>query len=175
MLTLIHANISYLQQIQQLSRDTFFETFQAVNTPENMQLFLDAAYNIEKLSNELNDTNTRFYLLLADDEPAGYIKINFGDTQTEIKDKQGIEIERIYVLQKFQGRQFGKTLFEKAMDIAKHRGALFIWLGVWEHNLKAIQFYKKLGFQAISSHPFWLGNDKQTDIIMKLYLPQNAE
>lgn len=173
--TLIHANTNHLQQIQQLSRNTFFETFHTVNTPENMQSFLEAAYNTQKLSAELNDGSTAFYLLLDDDEPAGYIKINFGDTQTDIKDKDGIEIERIYVLQKFQGRQFGKILFEKAVEMAKQSHALFIWLGVWEHNQKAIQFYQKLGFQPIGSHPFWLGNDKQTDIIMKLYLPQNAE
>lgn len=40
-------------------------------------------------------------------------------------------------------------------------------LGVWEHNHRALRFYEKNGFIAFGTHIFQLGNDQQTDILMK--------
>ena len=96
--------------------------------------------------------------------------MNFGTAQTELQDNQGLEIERIYVLESFQGTKIGKALFEKTLHIAKEKNLNFIWLGVWENNLKAIQFYTKNGFVAFDTHQFVVGNDVQTDIMMKLFL-----
>jgi ribosomal protein S18 acetylase RimI-like enzyme len=42
------------------------------------------------------------------------------------------------------------------------------WLGVWEDNHRAIRFYEKNGFEKFDSHPFILGESKQTDLLMKL-------
>lgn len=59
-------------------------------------------------------------------------------------------------------------LYEKALQIAKHKNTAYIWLGVWEENPRAISFYKKNGFEAFDNHVFILGNEEQTDILMKL-------
>jgi ribosomal protein S18 acetylase RimI-like enzyme len=98
------------------------------------------------------------------------LKINFGDAQTELKDNKSVEIERIYVLQAFQGKKLGQALYEKAISIAKEMKVKYVWLGVWEQNHRALQFYKKNGFVQFDTHIFKLGNDEQTDIMMKLEL-----
>lgn len=170
---IIPATLYDVEQLQQIGRQTFLETFLGSNTQENMNKYLDEAFALTKLSAELNDTNTAFYFAKLNHTVIGYLKVNFGQSQTELQDKNAIEIERIYVLKEFHGKSVGQQLYSKSIQIAQQKKATYIWLGVWEENLKAISFYKKNGFIAFGSHIFELGNDKQTDIMMKLNLESN--
>lgn len=111
-----------------------------------------------------------FYFAKCDKKVIGYLKLNFGKSQTELKDDKAVEIERIYVLNNFHGKNVGQLLYNKAIEISKQKKAKYIWLGVWEENPRAINFYKKNGFVAFDKHLFKLGNDEQTDIMMKLKL-----
>jgi len=159
-----------IEQLQKIGRQTFYETFSAANSEENMSKYLDEEFSIEKLTTELKDNNSEFYFATLDDDVIGYLKLNFGQSQTEIKDDKAIEIERIYVLRSFHGKSVGQILYDRAMHIARLRNADFVWLGVWEENPRAINFYKKNGFVEFDKHVFKLGNDEQTDIMMKLQL-----
>lgn len=117
---------------------------------------------------ELNDKNAEFYFATLDNNVIGYLKLNFGQSQTELKDDKAVEIERIYVIKEFHGKKVGQVLYEKAINIAKQKNADYIWLGVWEENPRTISFYKKNGFIEFDKHIFKLGDDEQTDIMMKL-------
>lgn len=163
-------SLNEIKQLQQLSRQTFAETFSADNSEENMEAYLDNELSIEKLETELSGKNSEFYFAMLDTRVIGYLKINFGDAQTEIQDENALEIERIYVLQEFQGKNAGQLLYRKALDISRDRKLDYIWLGVWEKNIRAIRFYEKNGFTEFDKHIFKLGKDEQTDIMMKLQL-----
>jgi len=157
--------------LQEIGRRTFFETFAAGNTKENIKKYLDEAFSFEKLTAELDNKNSEFYFAKLDNNNViGYLKINFGQSQTELQDDKAVEIERIYVLKDFHGKNVGQLLFEKAIQIARQKKAEYVWLGVWEDNPRAINFYKKNGFLEFDRHIFKLGNDDQTDIMMKLKL-----
>ena len=162
--------LSDIDQLQNIGKQTFSETFSAGNTEENMKRYLEEGFSIEKLTAELNDKDSEFYFAALDNRVIGYLKLNFGQSQTELKDDKAIEIERIYVLKEFHGKKVGQLLYEKAMQIAKLTNADYVWLGVWEENPRAISFYKKNGFIEFGKHIFKLGNDEQTDIMMKLKL-----
>lgn len=157
-----------IKLLQTISRQTFSETFSAANSSEDMQKYLAGAFSVEKLTAELNDKNTEFYFARLHNQVIGYLKINTGASQTELHDENALEIERIYVLQQYHGKAVGQLLYEKAFLLARQIKARYVWLGVWEENHRAISFYKKNGFVAFSTHVFMLGNDAQTDIIMKL-------
>ncbi|WP_277015344.1 GNAT family N-acetyltransferase [Flavobacterium lindanitolerans] len=159
-----------IDQLQKIGRQTFFETFAESNTEENMKEYLEKSFSTEKLNSELNNPNSEFYFSLEEDTVIGYLKINFGASQTELKDDKALEIERIYVLKEFHGKKVGQLLYEKAIQIAKETKADYVWLGVWEENHRALAFYKKNGFVEFDRHIFRLGNDEQTDIMMKLQL-----
>jgi ribosomal protein S18 acetylase RimI-like enzyme len=58
-------------------------------------------------------------------------------------------------------------LFDKALQIAQSYSKTYLWLGVWEENTKAIAFYKKNGFVVFDTHIFRLGEEVQTDYLMK--------
>ncbi|KUO61412.1 MAG: GNAT family acetyltransferase [Gracilibacter sp. BRH_c7a] len=151
----------------EFSCKTFKDSFKHMNTPANMKVYLKQAYSIPKLHDELSNRNSDFYFLCIDEEISGYLKVNEDKAQTDIHDPQSLEIERIYLTKEFQGKGLGRILINKAIDIAKARNKIYVWLGVWEKNEKAIRFYKKNGFYIIGKHPFIVGNEEQTDFIMR--------
>jgi len=163
-------SISDLPQLQKIGKTTFAETFTEHNKKEDLEKYLNESFALDKLSAELANPNAAFYFAVLNEEVIGYLKINFGDAQTELKDNKAVEIERIYVLQAYHGKKIGQLLYNKAIEIAKEHQAHYVWLGVWEENHRALQFYKKNGFVPFDTHIFKLGNDEQTDIMMKLVL-----
>jgi ribosomal protein S18 acetylase RimI-like enzyme len=160
--------IDRIVELQLISRQTFYETFADGNTEANMTQYLDEGFSIAKLTSELNNPNSSFYFATSDGAIIGYLKLNVGSAQTEMQDENPLEIERIYVLKAYQGQGVGQLLYDKAIEIARQMSAAYVWLGVWEKNPRAISFYKKNGFVAFDTHIFILGNDRQTDIMMRL-------
>ncbi|CAD0008651.1 GNAT family N-acetyltransferase [Flavobacterium chungangense] len=163
-------SLEEITQLQEIGRQTFQETFSESNSEENMKSYLEEGFSNEKLTTELKDENSEFYFAMLDNKVIGYLKINFGASQTELKDNKALEIERIYVSKEFHGKSVGQLLYTKAIEIAKQQNSEYVWLGVWEENHRAINFYKKNGFIEFDKHIFKLGNDEQTDIMMKLKL-----
>ncbi len=153
--------------LRELSIRTYYEAFAHLNAPENMAAYLEEAFNVDKLTEELSESDSAFFFLYADDHLAGYLKLNEAPSQTDINDPASLEIERIYVASKFQGEGLGNYLMEQALTIAIKGKKKYIWLGVWEKNENAIRFYKKNGFYKAGTHTFVMGEDIQTDYIMR--------
>lgn len=164
---IIKASLTDVGLLQEISRKTFFDTFAEVNSEENMKNYLEHALSTEQLSSELANASSEFYFAFADDVLAGYLKLNAGDAQTEVQVEAALEVERIYVIKQMQGKGIGQALNDFAIHRAKQQGAKYIWLGVWENNPKAIDFYKKNGFVEFGQHIFPLGDDDQRDLLMK--------
>ncbi|WPO89291.1 GNAT family N-acetyltransferase [Chryseobacterium sp. HR92] len=160
-----------IADLQKIGKDTFFETFSESNSEENMANYLSEGFSEEKLIDELNKEGSEFYFAKIDGKVIGYLKLNTGLSQTELQDNAALEIERIYVLNAYHGKMIGQVLYEKALQRAEFLQAPYIWLGVWEENPKAIRFYEKNGFLVFDKHIFKLGDDEQTDIMMKKMLP----
>ncbi|MEC2112599.1 GNAT family N-acetyltransferase [Bacillus stercoris] len=155
-----------LQILQQLSIETFNDTFKDQNSPENMKAYLERAFNTKQLEKELSNMSSEFFFVYFDHEVAGYVKVNIDDAQSEEMGAESLEIERIYVKNNFQKHGLGKHLLNKAIEIALERNKKNIWLGVWEKNENAIAFYKKMGFVQTGAHSFYMGDEEQTDLIM---------
>ncbi|MBA9029016.1 GNAT family N-acetyltransferase [Peribacillus huizhouensis] len=155
-----------LQILQEISIETFNDTFKNQNSPENMKAYLERAFNSNQLEKELSNISSEFFFICFNKELAGYLKVNINDAQSEKMGDESLEIERIYIRYKFQRKGFGKYLINKAMEIALRQNKKIIWLGVWEKNKKAIDFYKKIGFVQTEAHSFYLGDEEQIDVIM---------
>ncbi len=170
MIRIRKATINDVYTLQTIGKETFLETFIDTNTQSDMENYLEKSFNIPQLATELNNPNSEFYFVENEHQVIGYLKVNVGTAQTENVLENSFEIQRIYVLASFHGQGIGYLLFEKAQELAKNKKADCIWLGVWEKNQKAIQFYEKIGFNIFDSHDFVLGTDVQTDVLMKLKL-----
>ena len=169
-LEIVPVGIDHLEDLQGIGRTTFKEAFSAENAEESLAKYLEEGFSRERLSSELNNKESQFYFAKMNGNILGYLKLNTGQAQTELKDAEGLEIERIYVLQAFLGKKVGQALYEKAITVAREMNMKYVWLGVWENNLRAIQFYSKNGFVAFDKHFFKLGDEEQTDLLMKKVL-----
>ena len=160
-------SIQDLDVLRAFSIKTYYQTFARHNPPEIMTAYLQDAFNEKKLCAELGNPNSTFYFLYQGEEIVGYLKVNETPAQTDINDKESLEIERFYLSSDFQGKGYGQLLMEQAINIAIERGKKYVWLGVWEHNERAKKFYAKNGFYKIGQHSFFMGDDEQTDYIMR--------
>lgn len=158
---------SALNDLQKISRSTFEETYAWYNTPKNMDFYLSVNFGETQLRRELNSKDCHFYLLRVNQEVAGYIKLNTGEAQTDNKLPSSVEVERIYVSSSFKSKGLGKLLMHQAFHFAKESNIETVWLGVWEHNAAAKEFYERLGFEVFGEHNFYLGDDKQLDYMLK--------
>jgi diamine N-acetyltransferase len=154
------------RNLQEISYETFNETFKHQNSPENMNAYLERAFNLKQLEEELSNISSQFFFVYFNNAVAGYLKVNTNDAQSEEMGDESLEIERIYIKNEFQKHGLGKYLLNKAIDIAMEHNKKKIWLGVWEKNDNAITFYKKMGFVQTGAHSFYMGNEEQTDFIM---------
>jgi ribosomal protein S18 acetylase RimI-like enzyme len=161
------AGINDAAAIAAISRKTFYDTFAAHNTPENMERFLNEQFTTPALIAEVGAEGNIFLAAFAGDEMVGYARLRDADNPPGLGDAPAIELARIYALQNTIGMGVGKVLMQKCVELAREKGRGILWLGVWEHNRRAIDFYSKWGFEKFSSHDFVLGDDVQTDWLMK--------
>jgi ribosomal protein S18 acetylase RimI-like enzyme len=151
--------------VETISKQTFFDTFHEQNTVEDMQLFLDEYFNLKTIKDEIANKANTLLLLYIEDRPVGYVKLT--ESNEVFEKMRSLEIARLYVAKDEIGKGIGAALMKRSIDIAKERNKEVIWLGVWEHNARAINFYCKWGFEKFGEHLFMLGNDKQNDWLMK--------
>ena len=153
--------------IADLSRETFYAAFAAQNTAENMAKFMNEQFTREALMAEVGSKHNIFLLAYIGDEVVGYARLREQNQPPELKDATAIEIARIYATTSSIGKGVGKILMEKCLEIATYLKKNTVWLGVWEHNQRAIEFYTKWGFKKFATHVFMLGDDPQTDWLME--------
>jgi len=149
--------IQDLDVLLQIARRTFVDAFEKDNTPEDFAVYIKEAFAKSTIAEQLRNFNSAFYFLYVKKELAGYFKINEFDAQHELKTDDTIELERIYVLEEFQGQQLGTFMITEAMRLAKEKNKKQLWLGVWEENTSAIRFYEKQGFVKFDTHPYYIG------------------
>ncbi len=156
------------ERLAGLARRTFEAAFGEFNTPENMARYLDAAFTTEQILSELEDADSTFIWAEQTGIPAGYAKLRRGTLRCCITGPKPVELERMYAETERIGEGVGKTLLHTAIKIARAEGYQSLWLGVWEFNERAIEFYHRQGFVDVGEQDFMLGADRQTDILMQL-------
>jgi ribosomal protein S18 acetylase RimI-like enzyme len=153
--------------IADLSRQTFYDTFAAQNTMEDMDKFMNEQFTKEALMKETGMEDNIFLLAFINSEAAGYAKLRHGRLRSELGNKPCFEIARIYAVNKWIGKGVGSALLQKCIDIAIEKKKQLLWLGVWKENHQAIAFYKRWGFEIFGEQDFLLGDDLQKDWLMK--------
>ncbi len=149
-----------------MSRETFYLAFEHLNSADDMEAYATKAFAHDQLLKEIADPGSTFFFALLDEQVTGFMKINTGQAQTEFKDRNSLEVERLYVLAQQQGKKIGSQMLDAAVTMAMQQGRDMIWLGVWEHNVNAIRLYERQGYLRCGSHDFMLGTDRQTDLLM---------
>ncbi|MEL6483554.1 MAG: GNAT family N-acetyltransferase [Bacteroidota bacterium] len=160
--------LSDAPQLLQLARRTFMEAFEKDNNPDDFSQYLETAFTLPAIQAQLSNPDCFFFFVFIDSDLVGYFKLNKGPAQTDLRDDTAMELERIYLDAAYQGQGIGQWMVEQAVEIAKTAKKNAIWLGVWQKNSGAVRFYERFGFKKFGSHPYWIGNDKQTDWLYRL-------
>ena len=164
------AHLDDAQRVAALARATFIATFADSNSAEDMAHYMDRAFSVKNIEKELADKASSFFWAEQRGIPAGYAKLRRGEPAACVNGPKPVELERIYADPELIGAGVGKLLLHTCIKMASGEGFQTLWLGVWENNSRAIEFYHRQGFVDVGCHPFLLGNDEQTDRIMQLDL-----
>jgi GNAT superfamily N-acetyltransferase len=156
--------------LAEMGARTFYESFAAQNTEEDMAVYLESAFTVEKLAGELAEESAVFLIAEAPGQAVGYTKLQASEPDPCVRGERPMELCRIYCDSVWQGCGVGSLLMQAAHDLARSQGAKTLWLGVWERNPRAIAFYERWGFHDVGSHIFVVGSDPQTDRIMQVTL-----
>ena len=160
--------LTNLEELVEISRETFINAFEKDNNPEDFKNYISSAFEKTVIAKQLSNRNSFFYFVFNNEQLVGYFKLNTADAQTDITLEDSIELERIYVLKEYQGQQIGAKILQEAINLATQQNKKYMWLGVWENNLEAIRFYEKHLFTKFDTHPYYIGKDKQTDWLMRV-------
>ncbi|UTW56105.1 GNAT family N-acetyltransferase [Kordiimonas sp. SCSIO 12610] len=161
----MHADVAVLRA---LSVKTFRDTYAAANMPENIEAYIENSFSLSALRAELADPNSQFFFAVISGEVAGYLKVNTGAAQTEQDLPDAMELERIYAARDHQGKGVGKAMIRHAISLAQSANMPWLWLGVWEDNPRAIEFYKRQNLEVFGVHNFMMGDDPQRDLMMRI-------
>jgi diamine N-acetyltransferase len=170
MIEIIPALPADIPTLRRISIETQIDTFGADNNPEHMDAYLKEAYEPLKFEKEFYEPQSIYYIACEGKEVAGFMRLRVTTEAEGQLGKNAIELQRLYVTRGFQGKKIGFMLMQKAINYSRENKFEWLWLGVWEKNIKAQEFYKKVGFEHFSSHTFWMGPDPQNDWLMKIKL-----
>lgn len=155
--------------LAEIGRETFYDAF--VNHPmmpkADLNLYLNEAFTIQQITSELSDTQAAFLLAEIDGQAVGYAKLVQDGCESLVVRKNPVKLKRLYARQEFIGTGIGAGLLSRCLDEANKNGHDTIWLSVWEHNLRAQEFYRRWDFKPFGVIDFQLGNTMLTDILMQ--------
>ncbi|MEO0572020.1 MAG: GNAT family N-acetyltransferase [Bacteroidota bacterium] len=166
-ITFRKCGVKDIDELQELSTTTFAKAFEHQNNSKDFKAYVTKAFSEVQLLAELKNPHTSFYFADRQGKSVGYFKTNVFEAQSELQEPVGMELERIYVRSINQGKGIGLKILSFVESLAQKDGKSYLWLGVWEHNRKAIRFYERHGYIKFNTHPFFIGNDKQTDWLLK--------
>lgn len=165
-----YGTIHDARMLSELGARTFYDTFAKDNSPENIHAYLKKSFSPEIQFNELSEPDNIFLVVESDNKPIGYAQLIMNSKDETINRIKPLEIRRIYASKEYLGKGVGKELMQATIREARRRSCDCVWLGVWEKNQRAIEFYKKWGFREVGTHLFSVGDDPQNDYVMELEL-----
>ena len=156
-----------IEILMDIAGKTFRDAFYDLCDPIIYDAYAFKAFAYETLLCEFNNPDSQFYFAINNDELYGYLKLNFNTAQTELREPEGMEIERLYILKNHQNQGIGSRLIDFAVTTAIEKQMKYVWLGVWEKNLDAMRLYERNGFKIFGRHTFHFGDDQEEDWLMK--------
>lgn len=161
------ATTADLANLRKLAIDAFINAYAVFNKETDMQQYLKENFSEDVLRAEL--TNPEIVILVAEQENEilGYVKLVPGGSE-DLKFNRPLEIARLYSAVQAIGSGIGKMLVTAVWDFARKNSYDGIWLGVWQKNFRAVNFYQREGFRITGVTDFKLGDDVQDDFVMAM-------
>ncbi len=151
--------------ISALSITTCFEAYFALDTSEDIADYCANFYSHARIRKELEDNNSRYFVAEFKGNACGFIKLRRGNRIEPVETLNAIEIQRIYLLEQLKGRGIGRAMLEFVFHFARERDIELVWLGVWEKNISAIEFYSHMEMENLGMIDFFDGKNDFVNIV----------
>lgn len=144
--------------VRKILLETWLNTYTFI-PEEDIRSHLEKFYKIEKLYQLYTDSNTNCFIAEINESPIGWMKLYTNE------DEKRFYVSSLYILPDHQGCGIGRKFLEVAESLAGKMYYDKIWLGVMKDNNKALNWYKKIGFNFIEEEPFQMGNTSVIHLI----------
>ena len=149
-----------------LAERTFRDTFEAMNSAEDMAMHCSLTYGEAQQSAEISYPAMITLVCEEDGQLIAFAQMRWEHAPACIVARNPGEIQRLYVDHPWHGKGIAQALMAACLREMETRACDVIWLGVWERNWRAQAFYRKFGFIEVGDHVFMLGSDAQRDLIL---------
>ena len=156
------------QIIALLGRITFTETFgHLFRDKKDLIDYYNLTFSVQKIEDGIKKPDNIFWIAFVNRLPVGYAKLKLYSNSEFIESKDVCQLQKIYVLKDFLSMKIGFGLQDLLLKKAKELNFNKVWLSVLNSNERAINFYKKNGFEKIGNHNFQIGKENFEFIAMK--------
>ena len=155
-----------LDLLIKLGTRCFYEAFNDVTAPDDMEAYLSSTFQKAAIESQLMDKRSLIFIADVGTDPAGYVYSHPAATPQCVSDKTAIKLERLYLRKRYYGRAVGDALMQISIEKFRFHGYHSVWLSSWELNDRANAFYKKWGFKIVGTQKFTVGSDIQSDFIL---------
>lgn len=149
---IVEATTDHIYNIQVLSNVIWPATFSNILSQEQISYMMDMMYSTSSLEKQMNELNHHYLLAKEDGEYLGYLSYELNYKGTPIT-----KIHKIYVLPSIQGKGVGRLFIDAVSKLALKNNNTLLSLNVNRYN-KAIDFYKRMGFDFFTSENIDIGN-----------------
>lgn len=169
-ITIRTATEADLGRLALIGATTFLETYAETVDGDDVVAHCTNMHSPGKYGELLGGADARAWLaeIQPGRAPIGYLVMTRPDLPSS--EPGDLEVKRVYVLQRFQGRRVGVRLVNEAIAAARTSGAHRLLLGVYSLNEAALAFYTRVGFRRIGTREFSVGRNTYHDFVLALAL-----
>lgn len=158
-----------------LGRDSFTAAFGHLYAPEDLAAFLDKVHDEAEVARRIADPARVYALAESGGALAGYCQLVLADQFDHPTDAAfAVTLSQLYCAGGHTGSGVGSALMDWALGEARARGADEVRLSVWAGNYGAQRFYARHGFAKVADIDFWVGNQRDDEILMACRFPRQA-
>ncbi len=154
-----------------MARAIWVETFGHASSPEDSAAYLNTAYGPEgALIRSLHDPAISLRVAVDGERIVGYAKLTPPWVPEAESEPTALQLSQLYVAADHHGRGVAQGLMAWTLDTARARGAIALFLTVWEANARAIRFYDRYGFIHVADYAFRVGEQVDRDLVLRKWL-----
>jgi len=150
---------SDLASIRRITWGAWMATYLSFIPETDLRSYFDIHYTEESFLRMFDDPSMHGFIAEMDGQAAGYGRLFFS------RDENRLYVSSLYFLPEFEGQGMGRRLLEAAEGYATEKGLEELWIGVMVKNRRALDFYRKVGFQFVREEPFTMGKKTVSHLI----------
>ena len=156
--------------IASIATVSFYEAYFEQDDSHDLSNYVIENFSPDVIVADLASPESTYLIAFRDGKAVGYAKLRDGEVHESVTDRNAIELQRFYLIERVWGTGIGDVLLDRCIEEARSMGKSVLWLGVWEENRRGNSFYEKRGFERVGTLTFPYGNSVGINAVMQIRL-----